>query len=220
MEKFPHVDLQSHRNLFQATDELRKLINNPSELTIGSITSSLGYLCGALTNSIDWGFEKIVRAAAAYMETPGYRAEAIAVLKEGGAFTRFIKFEKEALIRCGVSQQVAGYIADDVDKLQDRLMADQIDPEKTMAALLRCRDDVCIASTNAKEALANAERQHTIHKYATVASGVALGLANAAAITATGGAATPFVVLSTASGSAMIVGWSQFQKRPTDRKPQ
>lgn len=218
MHEMPDVDPIYHKKLFHITSKLRRAVTDPRNLTVEEYTSMLRELCGALTKSIDGDLAGIFRAAAGLTNMPGIQIEAQAVLHEAKAFAKFIEFERESLIRCGVGEAVAGQITDQVAGLREHLSSVEIDPEKTMVAVKRFRDDVCAAAQHANADLTMKEKRHRIKVGSTMASGVALSVANAAAITASAGALTPFVVLSTASGAAIITGAGFFNRPPGGRK--
>lgn len=84
--KMPYVDPKDHEQLFKVTEELRRAYLNPNDITAGRYAALLNETCGALTKSIDGGFEQIVRAAADRARDPEYAAAARGILSDARAF--------------------------------------------------------------------------------------------------------------------------------------
>jgi hypothetical protein len=203
-DDFPEIDFGYHKGLFQITDKLRRLNTDPGNLNFAEYNALLGELCGSLTKTLENGFATIARAAAGLTNVPGRKEEALAVLRDAGTFARFIEFENSALVKCGMSIEAAQAISADIVTLRAELSKLPFEPELAVSAVQKCRDDVCAASQKSLDMLTALERRYWFTRRVAVASGAVTIISNALAITVTAGAATPFVVLSTAGGSALI----------------
>lgn len=213
-----------YEGLFYLTDKMGTALKDDRRLTLGDIDALLGEACGALTKALDRGLEEVFYTAANLTKDESVRADMRAIVRDAQAFTEFIAFERHTLIACGVSEGAAGYVVAQLAKTRELLTAFELSQSDTMvkdviASVLRCRDDICIASQQAGDTLKERQKRHWMNVGTLVIFGLSIGIANAAATMITAGAATPFVALSGVSGTAMITASGIFRTAPRDSKP-
>lgn len=210
------LDAALHRALFQVTDRLRKLKNNPREVTLGEYNDILRELCGALTTSLEHGLDKAVFSRIA--NDPELQTEARLITGDLKAFAAFLQFEHKVLVRCGVSPETAKDIVAQIKPLKDQLREFKYDPEKVMSIVRHLQVASCKGVRLAGDYLDREEELFEAKKRALITYGSATIAANGSAVAITFGAAAPFATLSAAAGGLLIT-WRGILEAPRDRKP-
>jgi len=204
MAQFPNLDPAFHKEIFRVTDRMRKLRNNPEEITVREYNSLLQELCRGLNGSIEHGLKNVIFYAADLAQHEKTRTEARAVVSDIAKFAQFIEFETKALVGCAASEETAREIAKEVTELRGDLANASYNPDEIYTTILKFRDDVCATAGQVKEFVANQEAMLKLKKDTLLGFGVGLSIANGAAIVITLGAGAPLILLSSMAGGLLI----------------
>ncbi len=206
MNGFSGIDPAYHRELFRVTDRMRRLKTDPDSFTIQEYRNLLAELCGSFRESFDNGLADAINYGAGLSANEGYRIEAQAIVRDMKAFSRFLDFEKETLVACGASEEAASDMVSEIANLREQIVVTHYDADVVRECAERYRDGICQASKEVTEYVKNEQTLLKDKKRALATYGTASILANASGIAITGGAAAPFLLLSSAIGGSMIFG--------------
>ncbi|MCF8710307.1 hypothetical protein [Rhizorhapis sp. SPR117] len=206
MNGFSGIDPTYHKELFRVTDRMRRLKTDPESFTIQEYRNLLAELCGSFRQSFDNGLNDAINFGAGLAANEAYRMEAQAVVRDMKAFSRFLDFEKKTLVACGATEEAASDMVSEITNLREQIAVTHYDADVVRECAERYRDGICRASEEVTEYVKSEQTQLKDKKRALATYGTAITLANASGIAITGGAAAPFLLLSSAIGGSMLFG--------------
>ena len=215
MNSYP-FDPADFRPLFEVTSELRELTISPADLSWARHARILRELCFSLTSAFDKGFEQVLHSAQA--NAPETKQFARHILSDFAAFTEFLKFEKDVLVKCGVDQSTADAIVAAIRPLHDEIRQMNFDPSKTASAIQNLRDEVCKASHSARRVMDRAKAAADDKRRMMKTYGIVAIVANLSSIAVTMAATTPYAAISTVGGGLLVAVRTDV-KNPPDHPP-
>ena len=106
MSEPPKVNPKTFAKLFAASDTLQRLKGDPDTLTVRQYGSALTRVCESLTDALNKDLKGIIYAVRDTVDPAG-RELAGGIVQDAQSFAEFLRFEREVLVACGVSEKSA-----------------------------------------------------------------------------------------------------------------
>lgn len=211
MGDFPNLDPKMHEALFRITDEMRRLRLDRGSVSAGEYHRILKELCGALQESCRHGLQQAIFYTQAQANDPEQRAAARQIVSDLGRFSEFIAIEKDILLKCGVSENAADDILEQVSALREHYRAETFNADEVWHHAAALRDGACTAADGVDAHFRDRERFHEDRKRAMRTYGTALIAANLSALAFSAGGSAPVSFVSSGFGGLLLT-WTGFLK--------
>src|SRR5690606_5444386 len=120
MSDFPSFDPANHRPIFQVTDKVRKLKNDPKSITVEEYRDILNEIAKSIDHSIERGLKDVIYAKG--NSDPKIQSDVRAIFADLKPYSQFLIFEKSHLIACQVSEKTADDMVRAMADLQKQLI--------------------------------------------------------------------------------------------------